>query len=176
MWPEIPPSGSTFVPRPTPSAGTLQVEGRDRARGRSWVGNLSGCRWIPAVNQDFLGRHIQGAWVGGNGCLPEHARGDRDGGKFWAHLPHVAAPSAPCRARPGAQVAGIPRPDFCQWRDRCLRSLENVLQKQTNEFYAFLFPCPNRSPNRFLSCKTSSLAFPILKPPHASECHSTLPG
>lgn len=62
------------------------------------------------MKEDFLGR--------GRSLLAGACGG---GGQSWAHL-HVASPSAPCRPRPGAQVTGIPGPDFCQRRDRCQNS------------------------------------------------------
>lgn len=60
LWPKNLLSGSALDPGSIPGTVSLQAEGR--ARGCSWVADLSGCRWIPTVHEDF--RNIRRAWVG----------------------------------------------------------------------------------------------------------------
>lgn len=163
-----------FFRRPSPRPGTLQLEGR--AGVAAGPGSPSGCRWSPTVDEVFLARNIRRARVRGE-RPPAGAAGGLGGrrqGKFWAHPLHVASLPAPCGARPGARVAGIPGSGFRQWRDRCLRMLAGRHPPKTNKIYAFLSPCPNRSLNHSPSCKTPSLAFLTLKPPHTSS-HKTFP-
>lgn len=158
------------VPRSSPGTVTLQAKGQ--ARDCSWAGDLSGCRWIPTVNEDF--RDTRRVCIG-NGCSRENANraggGQKSGHVFrtWHRHTIPAGPGwcpAPLQSGSG----------FCQWRDRCVRELEDILQQQTNKTSAFLSPCPNRSSlNHCLSCKIPSLAFLIPKLPHACVLHTTSP-
>lgn len=149
------------VPRSIPRTVAPQAEGL--ARSCSWARDLSGRRRIPTA-RSTLG-HSKSPH--GESLLPGEGqrgwRGTESGHQIFCTWHRHTLPAGQARAK----LACIPGSGFCQWRDRCLRKLENTLRKQTDKTSAFLSPCPNRSLISFPSCKIPSLAFPTAKPPHA---------